>query len=213
MPRAQFINIDVQQLSALAGGLAGLTGETLRDASVNAVNEVAQRVEPDLRNSIVATINLSDQYIKDRMTTRLAAKGGEPMATITAPFRNTPLSRYDPSMKLVPVKNPGRAKGNAALGIPKGLKLAGISVEVVRGERKFIQNSATYFDPSRRDSNGNPMIFQRKTAERFPVRVLYGPSVYQLFRVARDNHMDEITTDLELTLLAEAEAALDEALT
>lgn len=206
-----YIRVDIRELEGLAKTLDGIaTGQTLDQAAVTAINSVLDRAEPKLRESIVRTINLSDQYVRDRTVVTKAELGhGAPSGKIAAPARNVPLTRFAIWPLTTRAKSPLRKlKGDPARGIPRGMKAAGIMVEVTRGQPKLFAHG--FFSPQQRDSDGNMLIFTRKTKDRYPLQHRFGPAVYQLFRVARDTYLDEITSDLELSLLAEAEAALDE---
>lgn len=210
---ATSITLDVSGLTGLASRLAALSGAQLQLAGSEAVNAVAERTEPKLRESIIATVNLSNAYVAERTGIRYAQPGtAQAVATIYAPYRHTPLGRYAPQIMQQAARSPiKRLKGNAPLGIPKGLKPLVVNVEVIRGQRKDIQNPSAFMVAKIKDSDGNPLIFVRRTAERkSKLRALYGPSVYQLFRVARDTHIDEISNDLQLELMAEVDAILDE---
>lgn len=205
------ISIDVRELQGLANRLGQIDGTTLAQVGVTALNEVAQRAEPTLRESIVATVNLTDAYVQARTGVRLATTNNLE-AELFAPYRNTALGRYHPNVKLQRAKsNPKRLKGNPHLGIPVGFKPAKLSVEVTRGGRKDIQNPTAFLSPKQRDSDGNMFIFTRLTKNKRPLKARYGPAVYQLYRVAIDAHLDQVATDLELSLMAEAESAIDKA--
>lgn len=211
--RAEFLDIDTRAVEGFADRLARLSGGDLNAVAVNTVNTVAERTEPILRESILETINLSDNYLRERIgVTKAEGVGGDgAVATISAVYKHTPLTRYMPQMITVAAKSPLRKlKGNAALGIARGQKLGGITVEVTLGARKPIQNPTAHFLPGLTDSSGNPLIATRTPSGAQKVR--YGPSVYQLFRVARDTHLDQIDTDLRTTLLELANEAFTEEL-
>lgn len=206
------IDVDMSALVGLAATVGEIGGARMQRVGTEAVNAVATRTMPSLRDSIVETINLSGAYVAGRTNMRLAQPGGPAVATLTAPFRATGLGRYLPLISTQTVKNPARSKGNPRLGIPAGRKPLVVSVSVTRGSRKQLANPTAFLNPKQRDSDGNPMVFVRRGDGRYPVRALYGPAVYQLFRVARDRHIDAITSDLELELLAEIDAILEETL-
>lgn len=204
--------IDLDMTAALAGlsdRIGEITGERLQSVGTEAVNAVATRTMPSLRESIVETINLNGAYVAARTRLELAKPGAQAEAKLIAPFRATGLGRYLPVISTQPVKHPSRSKGNPRLGIPAGRKPLVVSVSVTRGTRKSMSDPTAFLNPKQRDSDGNPMVFVRRTGSRYPVRALYGPAVYQLFRVARDRHIDEISSDLELELLAEIDGLLE----
>lgn len=213
--RISVFEIDVRQLEGLAANLGELSGDRLAEVSANAINEVIDRTDKNVRAAITGTINLNAAYLQDRLAVGHAHKTLLE-ARIYAPFRHTSLGRYDAKPIMQKAKSPlRRLKGNPGLGIPRGMKLAAVSVEVVRGARKTMVNETAFLSPTLKNSSDEPMIFTtipiKGKNKKDKLRARYGPSVYQLFRVARDNQMDEVATDLQLTLLAEAEAAIDEA--
>lgn len=203
------IEIDFRALEGIADGFGRLGGERMANIGVDAVNQVGASTEQKFRERIAATINLSDAYLRGRMQFIPAQPNAAVAeAIIRAPYRHTPLSRYDPAQLVQPVKRPDRAKGDPARGIPKGRKPAGMTVEVTRGSRKTFANAFTIpTRPKLRDSDGNPLLFTRKADGKLEVR--YGPSVYQLVRVQIDRTEDEVGIDLELAVLAEAERAVE----
>lgn len=210
--RKRFVDLDVRQVEQLAAWLARADGRMTNELAVNVVNAVAERTEPMLRESILATINLTDEYIRQRIVMKLAERveADGATATIKAPANDSPLTRYQPQMRLVPAKSPLRKlKGYSALGIPRGMKLGGISVEVTRNERKWLRSSTAHFLPKKTDSSGNPMIFTRnKTTGK--QRPKFGPAVYQLYRVALERYASQIESDLRSTLLEWADIVFEE---
>lgn len=202
--RRGVIEIDVGELLRSADHLARLTGGQLGQAGLNAVNEVAPRMERRAREAIGAGINLAEAYISARMGVRLGDDPGRPEAVIFAPFRHTPLGRYDPKQITATAKRPKRAKGDKSRGVPAGHKAAGVSVEVTRGARKVIAHG---FLMPLRNGNGIGVFTRSRGSLRYQHRL--GPSVYQLFRVQADLLADESSTELQLAVLAEAERALE----
>lgn len=196
------LEVDVRAVESLANGIARIDATRLGEAGMTAVNEVATRSEQKVRRDIAETINLSDTYLQERMSVRLADNPAAPEAVISAAFRHTNLGRYDPNVLMKPVRNRDRAKGDPARGIPKGMKAAGVSVEVVRGARKPIERG--FVIPT---SNG-PIVATRNPGDpKYKTRL--GPSVYQLARVQYDRLGDEIGIDLELTVLQETERVIE----
>ena len=136
MARDYALKIDATQVQKLGERLGQVTGEEIGRASVTALNEVVDRTYELARDKMIAGINLTDDYLRRRMTLQHATPG-KPVASITASgARNatTVLGRYDAKPVIV-VNNKGRpGKGNKALGIPPGQKQAGVTVEVTRGQ-------------------------------------------------------------------------------
>lgn len=203
--RRPFINIDMQEVLRAAGAFGRLDGPRLGLAGLNAVNEVAPRMESRVRDAISGSINLSDAYLRERMGVRLGRNPLRPEAVIFAPFRHTPLGRYEPRQLTQAVKHPKRSKGDKLRGIAAGQKSAGVSVEVRRGGRKAIK---TGFVMPLRNGNGTGVFTRARGALRFQHRL--GPSVYQLFRVQADLLAEETSVELQLAVLAEADRALEE---
>lgn len=214
--RARVFDIDVRQLEGLAGHLGNLSGDSLAQASADALNKVIDETNQSVREQIVSSINLTTNYLADRLDVGHASKTLLE-ARIYAPYRNTSLGRYSALPITVAAKSPlKRLKGNAGLGIPKGQKVKQVSVEVSRGVRKVMSNRTAFMSPTLKNSDGDPMVFTtvpgvKQANGKNKLEARYGPAVYQLFRVARDNQFNDIAANLELTLLAEAEAAIDEA--
>ncbi|WP_354684443.1 phage tail protein [Cupriavidus necator] len=203
------VKVDTVTLEEIADSLAHLDDATLGRAAVTAVNRVALKADADARQKMNAGINLPDSYIDERMAVELATDPAKPTARILARARNTTLTQYGATQLTRPVKypndsftagamgkNPRKAGarlpwklrvGNAALGIPVGMKQDGISVEVTRGSRKPITSVQSFFVHGR---NGNMLVMTRKPGttgkKRGDLKALYGPSVYQLFRAALD---------------------------
>ena len=204
MATARLLTVDIRQVAGLADSLTKLDGPKLGSIGLAAVNEVAVRTEIAARRGIAQTINLSESYLIARLGVRRATDASRPEAVIFSPYTQTPLGRYDPKQLTKAVKNPARSKGDRSRGIAPGQKGAGISVEVTRGSRKPITNAFTM--PL--NNNNGTGVFTRVNGE-LKYQHRYGPSVYQLFRVQAVRLRDEITTDLQQSLISEAERVLE----
>lgn len=202
----RLIEVDTREVLEAAGVLGRMTGAGFSEAGLRAVNEVAPVMERRAREAIVGGINVTDQYVRARMGVRLADDALRPEAVIYAPFRHTPLGRYQPKQLVKPVATrKNRSKGDKSRGIAAGMRSAGVSVEVTRGQRKPIQQG---FIMPLRNGNG-PGVFTRSHGElRFQHRL--GPSVYQLFRVQADLLADEASNALQAAVVAEADRVLNE---
>lgn len=219
MSRSITFSADTQALNGLADRLGTLQGGTLDGVATKVVNEVGERTFSLARGRMLAGLSLTDVYLRSRMGFTPAPVRSRPRAVVLARGDLTTLGHYAPILTPQAVKNPTRSKGNPGLGIPSGQKLAGVSVAVRRGGRKEIRagKGDVFLMPSRRDSEGNPLIFQRiagaKTRNgKDKLKALLGPSVYQLFRYQIDLIQGEVETDLADTLLARTEAAFLDAL-
>lgn len=215
MARDYALKIDATQVVKLGERLAQASGEEIGLASVTALNEVVDRTYELARDKMIAGINLTDDYLRRRMTLQHATPG-KPVASITASgARNatTVLGRYDAKPVIV-VNNKGRpGKGNKALGIPPGQKQAGVTVEVTRGQISDGFVPRGFLLPLNRgtETGGNGMgVFARSRDGK--LRHRYGPSVYQLFAYQVERIVNDVTDDLEDTLAEQVDLALQKAI-
>ena len=215
MARDYALKIDASQVVKLGERLAQATGEEIGLASVTALNEVVDRTYELARDKMIAGINLTDDYLRRRMTVAHATPG-KPVASITASgARNatTVLGRYDAKPVIV-ANNKGRpGKGNKALGIPPGQKQAGVTVEVTRGQTSDGFVPRGFLLPLNRgtEAGGNGMgVFARSRDGK--LRHRYGPSVYQLFAYQVERIVNDVTDDLEDTLAEQVDLALQKAI-
>lgn len=215
MARDYALKIDAAQVVKLGERLAQASGEEIGRASVTALNEVVDRTYELARNKMIAGINLTDDYLRRRMTLQHATPG-KPVASITASgARNatTVLGRYDAKPVIV-ANNKGRpGKGNKALGIPPGQKQAGVTVEVTRGNVSDGFVPRGFLLPLNRgtEAGGNGMgVFARTKDGK--LRHRYGPSVYQLFAYQVERIVNDVTDDLEDTLAEQVDLALQKAI-
>lgn len=219
MTRSITFTADTQALNSLGDRLGTLQGSTLENVATTVVNEVGERTFSLARGRMLAGLSLTDVYLRSRMGFQPAQASSRPRAVVLAQGDLTTLGHYRPAISTQAAKSPARSKGNPALGIAAGQKLAGVSVAVRRGQRKDVRagKGDVFLMPSRRDSEGNPLIFQRiaggKTRNgKDKLRALLGPSVYQLFSYQIDLIRGEVETDLAETLLERTEAAFLDAL-
>lgn len=215
MARDYALKIDASQVVKLGERLAQASGEEIGRASVTALNEVVDRTYELARDKMIAGINLTDDYLRRRMTVAHATPG-KPVASITASgARNatTVLGRYDAKPVIV-ANNKGRpGKGNKALGIPPGQKQAGVTVEVTRGQTSDGFVPRGFLLPLNRgtEAGGNGMgVFARSRDGK--LRHRYGPSVYQLFAYQVERIVNDVTDDLEDTLAEQVDLALQKAI-
>jgi len=215
MARDYALKIDASQVVKLGERLAQVSGEEIGRASVTALNEVVDRTYELARDKMIAGINLTDDYLRRRMTLQHATPG-KPVASITASgARNatTVLGRYDAKPVIV-ANNKGRpGKGNKALGIPPGQKQAGVTVEVTRGNVSDGFVPRGFLLPLNRgtEAGGNGMGVFARTKEG-KLRHRYGPSVYQLFAYQVERIVNDVTDDLEDTLAEQVDLALQKAI-
>ena len=216
MARDYALKIDATQVQKLGDRLAKATGEEIGRASVTALNDVVDRTYELARDRMISGINLSDDYLRRRMTVAHATPS-KPVASITASgARNatTVLGRYDAKPAIV-ANNKGRpGKGNKALGIPSGQKQAGVTVEVARGQTSdgFVPRGFLLPLNKGTEAGGNGFgVFARTKDGK--LRHRYGPSVYQLFAYQVERIVNDVTDDLEDTLAEQVDLALQKAIT
>lgn len=178
------VELDVRQVEKLADSLGRLTERKIGEVTVEALNSVIDETYVLGRERMNRNINLSDQYVKDRMRVEHATPR-RPVASIVADGdRNTVLSRYDAQPRLLPTKKPP-VSGPRKLPFPSGTKQDGVYVSVTRGNKDFIERG--FMLPLRRgkELGGNGLgVFARSRDGSLKHR--YGPSVYQLFRAQLD---------------------------
>lgn len=156
--------------------------EASQRAATRAVNAVTAKLATQSRRDIGAQINLPQSYIRDQMTVTKATRN-TPQAAIRMRMRAVRLARFAAQQRTAAVKHPKRSKGDASRGIAAGRKQAGVSVAVVRGDRKRLRGG--FFLPLRagKVDGGNGLgVFIRTGRGRDAVEHKYGPSPDQLFR-------------------------------
>jgi hypothetical protein len=235
------ISIETTQLERLADRLDRLDIRSIGETNVRAVNAVAKRGFDESVRRMTSRVNLTEQYVRDRMTVEPANDPRKPEATIIAfraggrkpGMRATNLRQYGVVQLTVPTRftndNPKIVKramganprkpggflpwkkrvGDPQAGIPLGQKAAGLSVEVVRGDRKIITIAFM-----RRMPNGETLVMARKKGERGAgkgkgkIEALHSLSVWQLFRSTIPEVVPLILNDLEETVAEELDTTI-----
>ena len=193
------LTVNVRELEAFATRLDDIAGEELGKRVVGALNEVVDRTYDLARNRINAGINLTDDYVRRKITVERAT-ASNPVATITAPgdkSANVPLRNYGAKVVTGPT-----ARGT-------GQRRRGVEVEVGTGRNTTLLYG--FMLPLRRgtEAGANGLgVFIRDKAGK--IRHRYGPAVYQLFKyqIEKTPFTDEIEDDLESTLVDYAQAEL-----
>jgi hypothetical protein len=194
------IKIDITKIEALANRVGSFDAAAIGRSSLVAVNEVATYTHKDAIQRIVAGVNLTEPYVRDRLTLTLANSPLKPVAQIVGRFRPSNLISYDPSQLQVVVNwtnatirgnwahNPRAPekslpwkfrKGNPARGIPVDMKAAGVKVEVARGAAKPMPHAFVIIG-----RGGKPIVASRDKGDhkgKGEVHAKTGLSVYQLF--------------------------------
>lgn len=234
--------IDATQLDAAVSQLGQIDEDRFSAGIVGVLNDTMNRTYELSRKTMLAGINLTDNYVQRKMETRPATPS-RPVAEIVAPVGkdfNTPLSHYgalampkavrwkQPTGKTGPWPLFTPRTGDPARGIAAGEKPGGVSVEVARGARKPMGGVFTL--PGKKDREGNLLLFRglgvpgrsmsptknsqypQRKTPRQRVEVLHGPSVYQLFRVAGARIEDDVRQDLEESVVKYAMGEFERAL-
>jgi len=232
------IQIDTAEVGQLAERLGAIDSTKLGERLIDTLNEVAESAYELSRRTITTDINLTDAYVQRRMELK-PATSSKPTAEIVAPFGKknlTNLSHYGAEVgetkpvnwsnqriirevfkgqeKFGPWPGWARRKGTEHMGIPEDRKAYKMVAEVTRGKRTSIGKKFTI--PGKRDTEGNPLVFQRigpgGKSGKGRIEALYGPSVYQLFRVAAERIEERVGDDLRDAVIDAAERAFEEAL-
>lgn len=215
MSRVVELTVNALDVEALTDKLGRVDDDTLAQIATESVNTVATHAYDTAKQRMTSTLSLTEQYVSRKMEVGLAKPSTRPRATVTANGMLTTLGHYGATVLAQPVKHPERSKGHAAIGLAKGEKRAGVSVEVRRGNRKVMGTAFTL--PGKNDREGNPLVFiraggvNRKTGKP-KVENLYGPSVYQLFNTQIRELREGIETDLFDTLINRADEVITKAL-
>lgn len=197
--RSTAVKIDIDQVLALAGDLGRVDAQTFGTAAQAALNETIDRTYQLASDRMTAGINLSDDYLRRRMTTEHAS-GKTLEASITASgdrAAQTRLATYDAQMVIVPRKTTRASRSRGVLPLNGG-RQAGVTVTVSRGAPKT--GASLFMLPLRAgavlgDKFG---VFVR---EKRRIKHLYGPAVYQLLAYQAPRITDEVADDLQRTLL------------
>ena len=188
--RSTAVKIDIDQVLALAGDLGRVDAQTFGTAAQAALNETIDRTYQLASDRMTAGINLSDDYLRRRMTTEHAS-GKTLEASITASgdrAAQTRLATYDAQMVIVPRKTTRASRSRGVLPLNGG-RQAGVTVTVSRGAPKT--GASLFMLPLRAgavlgDKFG---VFVR---EKRRIKHLYGPAVYQLLAHQAPRISDEV---------------------
>lgn len=188
------------------------------------VNKIVDDIDQTARSRMNAGINLSDAYLRSKMSITYATAGRGLVAEITArggKGDQTPLGRYFNKQETKGVnwrndqirspfeKWPGwtQRTGDKSRGIPANQKAAGISVQVTRGAPKLMPGAFTMPLRAGNRAGGNGLGIFLRTKYGL-VQHTYGPAVYQLFRYQVDKLVQTTGDTLEQRLAPQAQEAL-----
>lgn len=198
--RLTAIKIGVDQIRQMADNLGRLNAEGFSDVAVTVLNETIDRAYEMARERITVGINLTDDYLRRRMTVDHAT-AGKPEAAITASGSRalmTRLATYDAQMVIVPRKTNRPSRSQGLLKIPSGGKQGGVNVTVVKGAPKTLQSGFLLNLRAGAATGEKVGVFRREGGK---LKHLYGPSVYQLFAYQAPRISDEVADDLQDTFL------------
>jgi hypothetical protein len=193
--------------SAVAGAaeeLSNLSASELVALNIKAINQVAQRAI-DTFKAGMQPVNLAQEYIDSKIKFDPAGESRGADALIWAAKGRTPLGRYDPQLILGDVKNPKRSKGRAnwLTPVPKGKKVVGVNVEVLRGSRVLVGQTAKSFVLPLRGGNGWGVFLRTPGSSKY--QHLLSLSVDQLLAFQIKDNLDEIGSDLQQTIVQSIE--------
>lgn len=182
--------IEQKGLSAAISDIADLPAN-MRKALVAAVNAVVPDAYSLSVERITEQVALTKTYVKSRLYVSQTATVQDPMAVISGRVRSTQLRRYQGKQLYTAAKLPGKRR------------LAGTSVRVKAGGQTKVLNHAWIIKLKYGDLDakaGMTMgIAMRTGTGRNDYRILYGPSVDQIFRDVKD----EIRPEVEQMLATE----------
>ncbi len=137
------VTVDTRQLEAAANEI-GLAAAVIQRTAYRSLNAVAAKAMTRTRREIVSQVNLTQSYVRERISLRKASPGAM-TAVVSARKRATRLATYAARQVTKAVKAPknlspearakymAKLKGDKLRGIAAGRKQAGIAVSVKRG--------------------------------------------------------------------------------
>lgn len=200
------IVFDLGALDKVNAALGAIGGEALARIATDSLNQAAERAYDLGKTKLRGELNLSTAYFDKRFELRKAQYSATPKASLFAGSYYTTLAHYNAQTV---VENRPVFRGTKL--VPKQ---TAVLVEVTRGAMKEVRagHKDVFVIDKIRDSEGNPMIFQRlpgKTkGNKSKLKALYGPSVYQLFKTHLPTIAVELNDDLEKTILDMADKAI-----
>lgn len=171
----------LEGLAEVRQRLAAL-GEKAPRVMAMVINRGADRARTRGVSAIAAQVKLQKSYIRDLLAVSKKASKADPDAVITGRKRPTLLFRYGAVQRTVPARNGKRRK-------------AGVSVNV---KRKSAPAEGKWFIVHRLKNSGASAVISRfrrssGVGNRWDgLKVLYGPSVDQLWRDVRDDVAPEV---------------------
>lgn len=211
--RRTTVSISIDQILEMAGAVGRIDAQVFGTVAQTALNETVDRTYELASDRMIAGINLSDDYLRRRMTTEHASgKGLE--ASITAPgdrANMTRLATYDAAMVIVPRKTTRASRSRGILPLNGG-RQKGVSVTVTRGSPKI--GGSMFMLPLRAGAvlSDKFGVFVRDNGSR-KLKHLYGPAVYQLLNFQAPRIAGAVGDDLQRTVLNRLGDEIDRILT
>lgn len=164
---------------------------SIKAALVRSVNAVVPKAFDLSVERITGQVALTPAYVRSRLYISQRATTTDPMAVISGRVRSTQLRRYQGTQLYTKAKIPGKKR------------LAGVSVKVKAGGSTKVLKHAWIIKLKYGDADAKlgltRGIAQRTGPGRNDFRILYGPSVDQVFRDVKD----EIRPDVQQMLADE----------
>lgn len=214
------LKVQLDDLEKFGVKLSDLSGEAVGKSIVSALNGAVDGAYELGRERMLSGVNLNDEYLRRRMEVKYATQQ-KPSASITArggKAEQTPLSRYPSKMVLAPRKTTGHQLNNkkrpytGGLNLPEGSRQKAVEVSVSKqgGGTTLLYG---FMQPLRGGAaaggNGFGVFIRDRNGKKVH---RYGPAVYQLFKTQIPNIEDEVTDDLEASLLDALENQIQKAL-
>jgi len=163
----------------------------LKAAMIKTINAVVPNVRELAIERITGQVALTKAYVKGRLYVSQRANNTDPTAVISGRVRSTQLRRYQGTQLYTTAKLPGKKR------------LAGTSVKVKTGKAPSVLKHTWIIKLKHGETDataGLTMGIAERTGKgRNAYKILYGPSVDQVWRGVKD----EITPDVELMLADE----------
>lgn len=161
---------------------------SLRSALARAVNNVVPSAYSLSVEKITSQVALTPSYVKGRLYISQRATTTDPLAVISGRVRSTQLRRYQGKQLYTQAKLPGKKR------------LAGVSVRVKAGGNTKVLKHAWLIKLKYGEADaklGLTMgIAQRTGPNRNDFKILYGPSVDQVFRDVKDQIRPDVQSML-----------------
>jgi len=161
----------------------------LKAALIKTINSVVPDVRELAIERITGQVSLTKAYVKGRLYVSQRANNTDPTAVISGRVRSTQLRRYQGTQLYTAAKLPGKRR------------LAGTSVQVKAGKGSTVLKHTWLIKLKHGDTDaraGLTMGIAERTGKgRNDYKILYGPSVDQVWRGVKDEITPEVEAKLE----------------